>query len=166
MCTIGAKLANNIPTNQGNHFQTYLAKRVAKSIYLEAANIIEIANTILFLNVNKAVSHDKIPAYFLKIAPFTLAHFHIRPTRSEDLFFVFVQDSSTNLPQGSTLGPLLFLLYVNDLSNAVQSAPRLFADDTCLLLSHLNHTILQEKLNQEVSLLCNWCNSNNLTINP
>ena len=57
-------------------------------------------------------------------------------------------------------------LCVNDLPNAFQSAPRLFADDTCLLLSHSNPIILQEKLNQEVSLLCNWCNSNELTIYP
>ena len=39
-------------------------------------------------------------------------------------------------------------------------------DDTCLLLSRLNAIILQGKINQEVSLLCNWCNSNKLTINP
>ena len=60
---------------------------------------------------------------------------------------------------------MLFLLYVNDLPNAVQSVPRLFADDTCLMLSHSNPLTLQEKLNQEVSLMRNWCNSNKLTIN-
>ena len=69
------------------------------------------------------------------------------------------------VPQGLSLGPLLFLLYVNDLPNAVQSVPQLFSDDTCLLLSHSKPLTLQEKLNQEVSLLCNWCNSNKLTIN-
>ena len=44
-------------------------------MYLEPANISKIVNTILSLNINKAVSHDKIPAYFLKIAPFTIAPF-------------------------------------------------------------------------------------------
>ena len=38
-------------------------------------NITEITNTIISLNVNKAADHDKISAYFLKIAPFTLAPF-------------------------------------------------------------------------------------------
>ena len=56
-------------------------------------------------------------------------------------------------------------MYVNDLPNAVQSVPQLLADNTCLLLSHSNPLTLQEKLNQEVSLLCNWCNSNKLTTN-
>ena len=44
-------------------------------MYLEPANITEIVNTILSLKVNKAVGHDKISAYFLRIAPFTLAPF-------------------------------------------------------------------------------------------
>ena len=42
---------------------------------LEPANITQIVNTILSLNMNKAVDHDKIPAYFLKIVPFTIAPF-------------------------------------------------------------------------------------------
>ena len=46
------------------------------------------------------------------------------------------------VPQGSTLCQLLFLWYVNDLPDAVQSALRLFADDTCLLLFHSNPLIL------------------------
>ena len=74
-CTMGEKLSKKVPNYQENHFQTYLAKRVSKSMYLKPANITEIVNTILSLNVNKAVRHDKIPAYLLKIAPFTIAPF-------------------------------------------------------------------------------------------
>ena len=65
LCIIGEKLSNKVPTYQANHFQTYLAKRVFESMYLEPANINEIGDTILLSNVNKAVGHDKIPAYFL-----------------------------------------------------------------------------------------------------
>ena len=61
--TIGEKLANSVLTNQGNHFQTYLTKRVAESMYFKAAKITKTVNTILSLNVNKAVNRDKIPAY-------------------------------------------------------------------------------------------------------
>ena len=71
--TIGEKLSNKVPTNQANHFQTYLAKRVSESMYREPANINEIVHIILSLNGNKTVGYDQIPAYFLKIAPFTIA---------------------------------------------------------------------------------------------
>jgi len=49
-----------------------------------------------------------------------------------------LQDNPCGVPQESTLGPLLFLLYVNDILNSIQSDPRVFADDTCLILSHSN----------------------------
>ena len=44
-------------------------------MYLEAVIVTKIVNTIFSLNVNKALGHDKIPAYFLKITPFVLASF-------------------------------------------------------------------------------------------
>ena len=72
-CTIGENLSNKVITYQANRFQTYLAKQVSESIYLEPANITEIVNTILSLNLNRAVGHDTTSAYFLKIAPLTIA---------------------------------------------------------------------------------------------
>ena len=50
------------------------------------------------------------------------------------------------VPQGSVLGPLLFILYVNDLSKAPGFTISLFADDTCLILSHDNIKTLEKKL--------------------
>ena len=42
------------------------------------------------------------------------------------------------VPQGSILGPLLFLIYVNDICNATNCKPRLFADDACFVLSDIS----------------------------
>ena len=58
--------------------------------------------------------------------------------------------------QGSTLGPLFFLLYINDLPNATNSLPRLFADDTCLILSHSSVAKLEKNINQDLANVSRW----------
>ena len=70
--------------------------------------------------------------------------------------------------QGYMLGPLglLFLIYVNDLRNVLNSTPRLFADDTCLLCSSNNLDELQIISNNALDKLNRWWDSNELTINP
>ena len=52
--------------------------------------------------------------------------------------------------QGSTLGSLLFLLYISDLPNSTCSLPRLFADDTCLILTSDMILCLETKMNLDL----------------
>ena len=49
------------------------------------------------------------------------------------------------VPQGSTLDPLLFSIYVNDLCFLFNSTPQLYADDTAILLQHKNIVDLEKK---------------------
>ena len=67
--------------------------------------------------------------------------------------------------QGSTLGPLLFLLYINDLPNSGKNVPRLFADDTCLLVGAPSVVHLENQLNSELIKIFNWLVDNKLTLN-
>ena len=69
-------------------------------------------------------------------------------------------------PQGSILGPLLFLIYISNLPNAIISKPRLFADDTCLILNNPSDSALETACNLELHNLYKWCNANKLQINP
>ena len=87
-------------------------------------------------------------------------------TMSLNYVYSDLRYNNYGVPQGSILRPLLCLLYVKDMPQAVASTPRLFADDACLLLRAFNPTSLLSTLNLEISLLLEWCNSNKLTINP
>ena len=64
-----------------------------------------------------------------------------------------MQEIKSGVPQGSVLGPILFLLYINDLSNALLCKPRLFADDTLLLYSSDNLNKLEALCNNEILLV-------------
>ena len=76
------------------------------------------------------------------------------------------------VPQGSILGPLLFLLDINDMPQAAECELLLYADDTCLifqqkdinikLLTYFN--IIESTLNKNFSMLCDWFVDNKLSI--
>ena len=73
---------------------------------------------------------------------------------------------TTGVPQGSILGPLAFLLYINDLvDNISQCKTLLYADDTILLSSHQDVGIATTQLQNDLTKLDTWCFDNKLSIN-
>ena len=73
---------------------------------------------------------------------------------------------SLGVPQGSILGPLLFILYINDLPMASELLTLLFADDTTLLLSHDDLNVLIENINTEFRKICEFFRTNRLVLHP
>lgn len=68
------------------------------------------------------------------------------------------------VPQGSILGPLIFLIYINDMASAVDCDLLLYADDSCLVSTGQDMKTIEDTLNRNFDSLCDWFVENKLSI--
>ena len=127
----------------------------------------------IFIDLEKAfdtVDHQNLLPKFYHYGIRSLANNWFRSYLQQ---FVFIPGSSPELmpikcgvPQGSTLGPLLFLLYVNDLNSLFNKAITIhFADDAHLSYASKKLSTIELVTNYELKKLAEWLRSKKLSVN-
>lgn len=128
----------------------------------------------IFLDYSKAF--DRVPHHRL-ILKLTQLNIHpdiiswIKEFLSHRTQYTVVNNShstyvnvTSGVPQGSVLGPLLFLIYINDLPNNVSSRIRLFADD-CVLYRNISSNTDRELLQSDLDSINTWCSTWLMSLN-
>ena len=135
-------------------------KKITCSIFLDLAKAFDCINHDILLK--------KMEKYGVRGLPLKLFQSYFQNRQQ----FTSINNVSSHMnniicgvPQGSTLGPLLFNIYINDLPLTSKLQVRLFADDTNLTASHYNGGILAKLVNNELVHISNWMKINKLTIN-
>lgn len=131
------------------------------AVFIDIAKAFNCINHVLLLNKLKALGFPcslvgLVESYLADRKQIVKLNGHFS---DED----FVTDG---IPQGSNLGPTLFLVYINDLMNIkFRGFLNLFAEDSCIAVSNNDTRKLCEDLNHDLKLFHKWCVRNRLTIN-
>ena len=104
----------------------------------------------------RGIANDLIKSYLTSRYQYVSVHGHSSQLSS----------LKHGVPQGSVLGPLLFLVYINDLHKCIiHSNVFHFADDTSLLYSNKSLKKLNKHVNHDLTLLCHWLRANKISLN-
>lgn len=145
------------------HITDYIRTQISKGNYVG----------MLLLDVQKAfdsVNHDIL---FSKLECMGINSGWFRSYLSNRKQLVSVDEVSSDLeeitcgvPQGSLLGPLLYLCYSNDMVTSVHNKLLLYADDSVILTSHKDHSVISRELSSDLNSCNQWLIDNRLSLHP
>ena len=149
---------------------------ITHEIYKNFDNCPPVETRSIFLDISKAfdkVWHEgllfKLKCYGIKGSLLTL----IKSFLSDRLQRVVLNGKCSTwrevlvgVPQGSILGPLFFLIFINDLPIGLQSNVKIFADDTALFSAMFDNLISSNILNTDLTLISEWAYQWKMSFNP
>ena len=132
---------------------------------------------VVFLNLKKAFDTVDHSIMMRKLDKFNLSHKSIKwfreylGGRKQAVKYKHTVSSylpiTCGVPQGSILGPMMFIMYINDLSDHLNYCKAsLYADDTALITSAETQVDIMLNLNIELSIINEWLKANKLTLDP
>lgn len=175
--------SKQILTDKQNGFRR--GKSTVRAIYQSLTQIIKSLNdkretVALCLDLSKAfdsVDHEilsrKLGMYGIEGVSLSLIKSYLRNRKQQvvetDERGVLIKSGPVNVlrgvPQGSILGPLLYILYVNELPNIITQNVVLYADDTSLIISERTKNECKLRMSESMNELEEWFLKNNLLLN-
>jgi Reverse transcriptase (RNA-dependent DNA polymerase)/Endonuclease-reverse transcriptase len=135
-------------------------KKHISAVFFDMKKAFDVLNHEILLQKLKNIGIDG-PVLKLIQSYLSSRTFRIRLNNSDSDAF----DAAQGVPQGSILGPLLFIIFMNDLFPHIKCRIYIFADDIVILYSHTDFHTSQIMVQNEVNNLSEWCHDNSLVIN-
>ena len=130
----------------------------------------------VFLDISKAFDKIWLPGLIFKIKSFGISGDLLELIKNflSNRFQRVVLNGQTSeyekinagVPQGLILGPLCFLIYINDLTDGISSIVKLFADDTLLFSTVQNKNSSASQLSNDVDKISDWAYTRKMSFNP
>lgn len=154
-----------------NKIMTNLDKGLpAVALYMDMSKAFDRVDHNILLNKMYAYGvrgnvYDLIKSYLSNRKQFTELKKLNPITKIEEVYCSKTGLVKFGVPQGTIVGPLFFLIYINDMPSITKHDITLFADDSTILFTDNNFNNLETDINQTLQTIMNWTNKNHLVLN-
>lgn len=140
------------------------------ALYMDLTKAFDYVNHDILLNKLdkygvRGTAQNLIKSYLTNRTQKTQINRICTKSKTETAYFSDSKENRLGVPQGSVLGPLLFIIYINDLPQVTEHPMVLFADDSTVLFKDDKESNYENNINNTLTDIIHWLNNNKLLIN-